>query len=99
VSVIRGKPVPVVSLARLLHQSDSEEHRFVVLRAAGRDCALSVGSVDCIAQIDAAAWQAMPPLLAAVDAADQIRTDDQDLMFSLSVARLMAELPPEQAPG
>ena len=97
-AVIRGVPLPVVSLARLLQQPDSPESRFVVLLTSGRHCALSVATVDGIAKVDPAAWQAMPGLLARIDAADQIRADDQGLMVSLSLARLVEELPLPERP-
>lgn len=96
VSVIRGEALPVVSLARLLRQPDAEESRFVVLRTPGRDCALSVGAVHGIAGIDPSEWRQMPKLLSRVDSAAQILADDEDLMVSLSMARLVDELPPPE---
>lgn len=98
-SVIRGVPLPVVSLSRLLSQPDAEESRFVVLRVGDRDCALSVGAVHTIAAVDSATWQEMPRLLTRIDSAEQIRADDQDLMVSLSMGRLIAELPPPEPLG
>lgn len=98
VSVIRGTGLPVLSLGRLLRQNDLTESRFVVLRTPGRDCVLSVGSVHGIASVDASTWQEMPKLLARVEAAEQMQAEDGDLMVSLSMARLLSELPsPEQA--
>lgn len=93
VSVIRGIPTPVVSLSRLLSQPQTKDTRFVVLRTPGRDCALSVDQVHSIESLGEAAWQAMPNLLARVDSAAQIRAEDEDLIVSLNMARLIAELP------
>lgn len=96
VSIIRGAPLPVVSLSRLLGQPEAEDRRFVILRTPGRDCALSVERVEAIASVSASAWQTMPALLARIESAEQICADDQDLMVSLNMSRLMAELPPPE---
>jgi purine-binding chemotaxis protein CheW len=97
IAVIRGAALPVLSLGRLLRQGEEVENRLVVMRTPGRDCALLVGSVHGISDVDASAWEQMPKLLARVDFADQIQAEDAELMVSLSMARLLAELPlPEQ---
>lgn len=97
-SVIRGLPLPVVSLCRLLHQPEAEETRFVVVRTPGRDCVLAVGAIQSISSVDPGAWQKMPNLLRRIESAEAISVDDQDLMVSLSMARLIAELPEEPNP-
>jgi hypothetical protein len=52
--------------------------------------------VEAIASVSASAWQTMPALLARIESAEQICADDQDLMVSLNMSRLMAELPPPE---
>lgn len=97
-SVVRGAPIPVVSLSRLLHQPQANATRFVVLRTAGRDCALAVEQVHDIASMSAADWEAMPSLFSRVESAAEIHAEDQDLVVSLNMARLMAELPAAERP-
>ncbi len=96
-SVVRGIPLPVVSLARLLHQPDEQPSRFLVLRTPGRDCVLAVAAIHSIARVTADAWQQMPSLLRRMEFAEQIGAEDQDLIVSLSTARLLSELPPPEA--
>ena len=97
VSIIRGEPIPVVSLDRLLGQPEAEERRFVVLRTPGRDCALAVDQVHTLRSVKSDVWQAMPRLLSRMESAAQMVAEDQDLVVSLNMARLVAELPPPEA--
>jgi purine-binding chemotaxis protein CheW len=63
-SIIRGVPVPVVDLARLLGNDDGAPRtRLVVVRARERRVALSVEHVIGIRLLDVAANGALPPLL------------------------------------
>lgn len=97
VSVIRGAAIPVVSLSRLLGQPEADDRRFVVLRTPGRDCALSVEHVHAISSMKMEDWQALPKLLAPMESAAEILTEGQELIVSLNLARLIAELPPPEA--
>lgn len=97
VSVVRGRPIPVVSLSRLLRQPEREEKRFVLLRTPGRDCVLSVETVHAISSVRTDLWQTMPRIFSRIDAAEQIVPEDSDLMISLRMARLIAEIPPPEA--
>lgn len=96
-SVIRGVPLPVLSLAHLLHQPQVEPARFVVLRTPGRDCVLAVDAVHSIDHLPADTWQQLPSLLRRVESAEQIGAEDQDLIVSLSMARIVSELPLPEA--
>ena len=95
-TVVRGVPLPVISLTRLLHQPEEQPRRFVVLRTPGRDCVLAVDAIHSIDRMPAETWQQLPNLLRRVESAEQISTEDQDLIVSLSMARILAELPPPE---
>lgn len=96
-SVVRGVPMPVISLARLLRQPEEPPSRFVVLRTPGRDCVLAVDAIHSIDRMPAKTWQQMPNLLRRVESADEIGAEDQDLIVSLGMARILSELPPPEA--
>jgi purine-binding chemotaxis protein CheW len=64
-SIIRGAPVPVVDLARLLgNDSGARRTRLVVVKVSERRVALSVEHVIGVRSLDVAANGALPPLLA-----------------------------------
>jgi purine-binding chemotaxis protein CheW len=95
-SVIRGAPVPVVDLSPALGGGEaSVTSRFVSLRLGDRRVALAVNSVIGVRDIDHAALQEMPPLLAAgADLIDAIGTLDAQLLVVLRATRIL-EHPPE----
>jgi purine-binding chemotaxis protein CheW len=69
VSIIRGEPVPIVDLSRLLgNDSDEARTRLVVVRVAERHAALSVGRVIGVRSLDPASLRQMPPLLGGASA-------------------------------
>lgn len=68
-SIIRGAPVPVVDLARLLgNDSDARRTRLVVVKVSERRVALSVEQVIGVRAVDVAANRALPPLLGSARA-------------------------------
>lgn len=97
VSVVRGEPLPVVSLGFLLRQPRGREGRFVVVRTPGRDCVLAVDAVETILSPEATCWHPMPRLLERMEFVEAIASADQDLMVTLDMVRLMAELPPAES--
>lgn len=67
VSIIRGTPLPVIDLARLLGHSTAEPRtRLLVVKIGERNAALAVGSVVGIRYLDPAQLVELPPLLAGV---------------------------------
>ena len=68
-SIIRGAPVPVVDLARLLgNDSNARRTRFVVVKVRERHVALSVERVIGVKSLAAIVSGALPPLLASARA-------------------------------
>ncbi|HEY5374689.1 MAG TPA: chemotaxis protein CheW [Polyangiaceae bacterium] len=68
-SIIRGAPVPVVDLARLLgNDSSARRTRFVVVKVRERRVALSVERVIGVKSLAALVSGALPPLLASAHA-------------------------------
>ena len=69
VAVVRGSPVPVVDLARLLGRPDDEPRaRFVVVKVDQRYVALAVPQVIGVRPLDPASVGALPPLLEGTSA-------------------------------
>lgn len=93
-SVIRGVPVPVVDLAKLLGGGDySAPTRFVTVRTGERSVALSVDAVLGIRDIAPAMQTDLPPLLrdARPDIVEAVSMLDGDLLLVLKAARLLPE--------
>jgi purine-binding chemotaxis protein CheW len=107
VAIVRGAPVPVVDVARLLGASADPSAtrgaaRFVTVRVADRTVALAVDAVVGVRRLPAAALRDLPPLLrhAGSDAVATIATLDAELLLVLRAARLVKDdAPGEQAAG
>jgi purine-binding chemotaxis protein CheW len=90
-SIIRGAPIPVISVAQLLGKSGGGEARFVTIQTSGRHAALAfeavLGMRKKIAHITA-----LPPLLDGVvhSALSAIAARDADFLLFLSLARLVS---------
>ncbi len=93
-SIIRGEPTPVIDLALLLGAPREMPWRFVTIRAAGKQVALSVGAVAGIYDLDPHVMERMPPLLrgASAEFVESIRILDEEFLFAL---RSGWALPPE----
>ncbi|MGH8643179.1 MAG: chemotaxis protein CheW [Gammaproteobacteria bacterium] len=94
VAIIRGAPVPVVNLSLLLRGSKGEEiTRFVTLRAGGRLIALAVEQVIGVHELEAAALEAMPPLIRDVqpDIVTAIGVLDHQLLMVLESSRIIPD--------
>jgi purine-binding chemotaxis protein CheW len=92
VSVVRGEPTPVISLAALMGGAASAEpQRFVVLRVAERRVALEVDEVFGLRELNFSELGAVPPLLqsAASGHLEVLGTLDGQLLGALSAARLL----------
>jgi purine-binding chemotaxis protein CheW len=92
-SMIRGEPTPVVSLASLLTGSGAPPSRFVVVRAGQRRVALAVDEVLGVFELDPATLHGMPPLVqnAAAGAVDAISALDAQLLFVLHSGNLVPD--------
>ncbi|MDO9015980.1 MAG: chemotaxis protein CheW [Myxococcales bacterium] len=92
-ALIRGAPTPVVDLGRLLGATAAAPWgRFVVVAAGGRRVALAVDAVLGVRALDAAALEALPPLVE--DAAGPIAALaalDGELLVVIRGARLVPE--------
>jgi len=92
-SVIRGKPVPVVDLSLIIGNRISHSTRLIAVRVATRTIALAVDEVIGISGIAADALGQLPPLLrdAATDTIAAIGALDSELIVFLRAARLVPE--------
>lgn len=91
-AIVRGSPVPVVSLAALVGTTiAASPSRFVILRVGTRRVALAVDAVRGVAAVDEARLEPMPPLLQNLAAVDGIYARDEALMMVLSGARLLPD--------
>lgn len=102
-SIIRGKPVPVVDLDDLLDQGAAGRPatRFVVVRVDNRRVALAVEDVIGLRAIDASSHEQMPPLLrnARSDVVDAVGVLDGELLVMLRSARIVPEDVWDKWPG
>lgn len=91
-SLVRGKVVPVLSLAGLLGARDTAQHaRFVSLRLDNRDAVLAVDAVLGIS--GAGESDGIAPLLGAAEhsAVTAIATHDSELLYVLQAAKLIPD--------
>jgi purine-binding chemotaxis protein CheW len=99
-AIIRGAPVPVVDVARLLGEEAARPEagapsrpsaRYVTLKIAGRAIALAVDGVVGLRSLAVDSLRELPELLrdAEVDAVSSIGTLDSELLLVLRSARLV----------
>lgn len=107
-AVVRGEPLPVVDLSRLLNETSSGITRFVCLRSDGGDARLvvAVDGVESIRRLPATALRRLPSLLKgdSPPLIDAVTPLDTELMLVLDSVRLLAtadDLPAsrEEAPS
>jgi purine-binding chemotaxis protein CheW len=93
-SIIRGEPTPVIDLALLLGAPRELPWRFVTIRVAEKQVALSVGAVAGIYELDPKLMDRLPPMLggASTEVVESVRILDEQFLFAL---RSGWELPPE----
>ena len=92
-AIIRGRPLAVIDLARLLGDAGGPTTRFVTIRTGGREVALAVDAVIGVRTVTAAAVRELPPLLRDAGGAvvDAIGALDAELLFVLRGARLVPD--------
>lgn len=96
-AIIRGESVPVVDLGALFGDTTpaADLGRYVTLELGRRSVALAVGAVEGVRVLRSGAFSAMPPLFAhaAGKTLEALTLHDEELLFLLSAARLMEQLP------
>jgi purine-binding chemotaxis protein CheW len=92
-AIIRGQPLPVIELSRLLGAEIGTPGRLVVIRAASRLAALAVTELVGFRSLSGAIVATLPPLLsgAARSAVAQLGTLDRELMAVLDTASLIPD--------
>jgi purine-binding chemotaxis protein CheW len=93
-AIIRGAPVPVVDLARLLGEREPRPvTRYVTVRAGERTAALAVEEVLGTKEIEAAAFRELPPLLGngGTGVVASLGTLDQQLLVLLQCSRTFVD--------
>ncbi|HKO53721.1 MAG TPA: chemotaxis protein CheW [Polyangiaceae bacterium] len=94
VSIIRGGPVPVVDLARLLGSATDEVRaRLVVVRVGERHVALSVGRVIGVRALESSRLGELPPLLggASAEVITALGSLDARLLLLLETSRMLPD--------
>ncbi len=93
-SVVRGDPIPVADLARILGQEAPVPlRRWVALRLGKRRLALAVEAVIGLRDLEAAAFQSLPPLLRGANPGlvEAIGSLDSELLVALEAGRTLPE--------
>jgi len=92
-AVIRGAPVPVIDVRRLLGAPCGPAERLVVLRFADRRLAILVDAITDVRQIEQATLAGLPPLLdgAGRDSVAAIGARDAALLVVLDATRVLPE--------
>lgn len=92
-AIVRGTPLPVIVLGRLLGSQVATPERFVIVRAGPRPVALAVDDVLGFRSLSGAVVAALPPLLAgaARAAVTELGALDGALMAVLETSNLIPE--------
>ena len=93
-SIIRGKPVPVIDLGLLIHEGQAgTKSRFVLLRIHDRQIALSVDIVLGVRELNRPLLMDLPPLLreARSGLISAIGALDQQLLLVLETVWIVPE--------
>lgn len=92
VSVVRGEPVPVVDVRRLLgSDSTMDPQRLVTVRLGKRSVALAVDEVVGVRALDVVHMDPLPPLLAhaGADVVEALGQLDQRLLVVLRASKTL----------
>jgi purine-binding chemotaxis protein CheW len=96
-SIIRGRPTPVVDAARLVGAAAAPISRFVSVETGARTVALAVSSVIGLRVIESAAFGELPPLTASMssDAVSAVGRLDESLLLVLEASKLVPDPLPD----
>ncbi|HVY18715.1 MAG TPA: chemotaxis protein CheW [Bauldia sp.] len=92
-AIVRGAPMPVVDLGRLVNGESGTPNRFVVVKTDERHVALAVDSVVGIRVVADTRMQSLPPLLRDADTSvvRAIGTLDSALFIVLQASRIVPQ--------
>jgi purine-binding chemotaxis protein CheW len=93
-SIVRGAPMPVVYLGRLLGAGDTNViSRFVTLRLGDRTLALAVSAVSGVRELDLGTLEKLPRILGSesADIIQSIGCLDTELVVILQTMRVLPE--------
>ena len=92
-AIIRGMPVPVVDLSRLLSGIDTLPTRLVCVRTERGRVALAVDHVHGVRSLASESLHALPPLLQCADAQviAAVGMLDAELLLVMQIARVVPE--------
>ena len=89
-SIIRGAPTPVVSLAFLFGCAGGPPGRLVVVRTGERPVALAVDEVLGVFALDPDTFRGLPPLVqSAADRLESVAALDAQLLFVLNASTMV----------
>jgi purine-binding chemotaxis protein CheW len=95
VSIVRGEPIPVLDLRRLLGSSGEPEsaRRLVAIRVDSRRAGLLVDGVEGVRRLPSDTLRALPPLLgdASRELIAEIGRLDEKLLMVLESGRLVPD--------
>jgi purine-binding chemotaxis protein CheW len=94
VSIIRGAPVPVIDLARLLGSDSAEPRtRLVIVKVGARRAALAVARVIGVRSLESAAVADLPPLLSGANSeiVAAVGSLDARLLLVLETSRMLPD--------
>jgi purine-binding chemotaxis protein CheW len=92
-AMIRGVPVPVIDVRKLLGKTGGHATRIVVVRVRDRQVAMLVDEVFGVQYVEQAQLSRLPPLLGGAnrDSISAIGARDAALLVVLDAARLLPE--------
>lgn len=92
-AIIRGTPVPVLDMGKLLGVSEYFPGRFVTVDVGGRIAALAVGAVLGVRALSDASLAELPPLLRDMGAEliTSVSVLDASLLLLLETSRMVPE--------
>ena len=94
VSIIRGAPVPIVDLAKLLgRQADELRTRLVLVKMGTRSAALAVARVIGVRSLERSLLTELPPLLAgaSTEVISAVGSLEARLLLILETSRMVPE--------
>jgi chemotaxis signal transduction protein len=89
--IIRGVPVAVIDTAALFGSKSARYDRLITVRTGQRIVAFAAEAILAVEAIPAQTLGELPPLLRSDDTIAAIAARDQDLLFFLQAARVIAD--------